>query len=414
MIERDIYLQKLVNARGNGFVKVITGLRRVGKTYLVMTLFKDYLLNEGVPDDHIIDLKLDIIENESLLDRHLLYDRIIGKIKDDGPYYVLLDEIQLVDGFEKVLLSLLERKNVECYVTGSNAKFLSDDILTEFRGRGWQIHLNPLSFSEFFAYRGGDSRAIFREYSSFGGLPKICSFEDPLDKRAYLRGVFDQIYLKDILQRHRFKDERSLGETLDFLASSTSSLISPTKISNTFKSQAKANVDGETVASYLKAFASSFLIRQVKRYDIKGRQYIETPCKYYFADIGLRNARIDFRQAEDQPSVLENIIYNELLARGYLVDIGSVASSSNGKRSQYEVDFVCHLPGDSKRYYVQSAFSLPSREKREAEEKPLLLIKDSHKKIIITQDEVYPFYDDHGVLTMNVIDFLLDSKSLDK
>ncbi|MBQ6056157.1 MAG: ATP-binding protein [Treponema sp.] len=409
-MNRDRYLQKLVRKMHNGMVKVVTGLRRSGKTYLLFTLFYDYLLKNGVQEDHVIHIALDDFANREFRNPDALYRYVKSRIADDKMYYILLDEVQMVSEFEDVLNGFLHIPNADSYVTGSNAKFLSKDIITEFRGRGDQIHLYPLSFSEFFHEYDGSRAAAWQEYSMYGGLPKIRTMSDPHDKASYLEGIFAETYLKDILERNDVRNPAELSELLDYLASGIGGLSNPKKLSDTFKSVKNVSIHPDTVKSYLDYFEDSFLISRAVRYDIKGKKYFSTPCKYYFTDIGLRNARLRFRQYEET-HIMENIIYNELLYRGYSVDVGIVEHTERTAeqkkiQKQLEVDFVCNRGYE--RVYVQSALNLDSAEKQAQELRPLLFIKDSFKKVVITGGLQPTYMNDDGVLIQNLFDFLLE------
>ena len=422
-IQRDLYLNKLIQKKGNGLIKIITGIRRCGKSYLLNTLFYHHLLESGVPADHIIRFAFDSAEDITAMGDSLIklekekrganpekfMSYIQSKITDEAMYYLLLDEVQLLDCFESVLNGYLRKDNIDVFVTGSNAKFLSKDIITEFAGRGDEIHMYPLSFSEFMSVYPGDRYMGLSDYMLYGGIPMVVLREDTADKAATLQNLFDEIYLRDITKRHRVKNPDILEDLLNILSSSIGALTNPTKLEKTFKSRKNIKVTANTLKKYLNYFEDSFLIEATMRYDIKGKAYIETPKKYYFSDLGLRNARINFRQFE-QTHMMENVIYNELRMRGYQVDIGVVETSEknengNNVRKQLEIDFVCNL--GSERYYIQSAYALPDDAKRTQEIRPF-------KKIVITKDIVPTYYDENGILTMNIYDFLLDEKSLEK
>lgn len=428
LIKRDTYLNRLIQRKHNGMIKVITGIRRCGKSFLLNTLFYQHLLSSGVKDDHIIkfafDSALDLAKiGEDLIDmekkkrgadpsKFLSY--INNVIKDDSMYYLLLDEVQLLDCFESVLNGYLRKENVDIYVTGSNAKFLSKDIISEFAGRGEQIHMYPLSFQEFMSVYPNDKYMGLSDYMLYGGLPLIVLRENKEEKVRLLESLFSEIYLKDIYQRHNVLNQDEMEDMLNVISSSIGSLTNPEKLMNTFRSAKKSNITSQTIKKYLDYFEDSFLIEPVTRYDIKGKSYIDTPRKYYFTDLGLRNARLNFRQFEQTHS-MENVIYNELRIRGFNVDVGVVfttGKNANNKlvRKQLEVDFICNL--GSRKYYIQSAYSLPDEEKRKQEITPFLKIDDSFSKIVITKDLVSPYYDDHGILTMNIYDFLLNKDSL--
>ena len=413
-MERNLYLNKLIRKKNNGLIKVITGIRRSGKTYLLFELFYDYLIKLGVDKDHIIKIALDDRINKKYRDPDILCEYVHDVVKDDQIYYVLLDEVQMVSEFEDVLNSFLHMKNVDTYVTGSNAKFLSKDIITEFRGRGDQVHLFPLSFAEYMSGKGIDRQQAWQEYTMYGGLPKMLEIENEEDKAVYLRDIFKETYIKDILERNDIRNPVEMEELLDYLASAIGGLTNPKKLADTFKSEKNVSVHPDTIKTYLDYFEDSFLINRANRYDVKGRRYISTPMKFYFTDCGLRNVRINFRQYEET-HIMENIIYNELLIRGYHVDVGMIeynCYTENRKRvqKQLEVDFVCNQ--GSKRIYIQSALALPTREKEELEQLPLQNIGDSFKKIIIVKD-VPTHYNESGILILNLFDFLLKENSLE-
>ena len=414
VIKRELYLNKLIRHRHNGMIKVITGIRRCGKSYLLFELFYNYLLSEGVKEDHIIKIALDDRRNKKYRDPDVLCDYVHSTVKDGEMYYILLDEVQLVSEFEDVLNSFLHIKNADTFVTGSNAKFLSKDIITEFRGRGDQIHIAPLSFAEFMSVFDGTAEEGWKRYINFGGLPKLLQLPNEEDKSNYLKDIFTETYIKDIKERNSVRGDYELEELLDILSSSIGSLTNPKKLSDTFKSVKQVSLHPDTIKSYIDYFSDSFLIEQAKRYDIKGKKYINTPSKYYFTDIGLRNARLNFRQSEETHA-MENVIYNELRIRGLNVDVGIVEyySSENGEKSslkQAEVDFVCNL--SDKRYYIQSALSLPTVEKIEQEQNLLLRINDNFKKIIIVKDISRSHYTENGIYLLSLFDFLLDPNSL--
>lgn len=413
-MERNLYLDKLIRRKNNGMIKVITGIRRCGKTYLLFELFYAYLLNSGVDKDHIIKIALDDRINKKYRNPDALCEYVHEAIKDDKMYYVLLDEVQMVEEFEDVLNSFLHIKNADVYVTGSNAKFLSKDIITEFRGRGDQVHLYPLSFSEFMNGRGTDRQQAWYEYTMYGGLPKLLEIENEEDKSNYLRDIFKETYIKDILERNDVRNPVEMEELLDYLASAIGGLTNPKKLADTFKTVKNVSVHPDTIKTYLDYFEDSFLISKASRYDVKGKRYISTPMKYYFTDCGLRNVRINFRQYEET-HIMENVIYNELLIRGYHVDVGMVEFIYNDEKKhrvqkQLEVDFVCNQ--GSKRIYIQSAFALPTQEKEEQEQLSLKAINDSFKKVIIVKDGP-THYNDSGILILNLFDFLLKENSLE-
>ena len=409
-IKRDLYLNKIINRRENGLIKIITGIRRCGKSYLLDPLFKNYLLADGVKEDHIIKLELDRVENEKYRDSKALNEYIRSLIKDKDMYYVILDEIQLVKGFEFVLNGLLYEKNIDVYVTGSNSKFLSSDIITEFRGRGDQIKVNPLSFAEFLSAFNGDKYEAWNEYVTYGGMPLILSKKNDEEKSQYLKELFEQTYIKDIVERNNIQRIDILDNLINMLASSVGSLTNPQKIFDTFKSKGEKELSLNTINSYIADIEDSFIVNKSTRYDIKGKKYIQTPQKYYFSDIGLRNARLNFRQQEEN-YLMENIIYNELLIRGYNVDVGVVEVREEGKRKQLEVDFVCNL--GNKRYYIQSALNLDTKEKTIQESRSLNNIGDSFKKIIVVKDNIKLWRTDDGIVIMGIQEFLLNKDSLD-
>ena len=410
-IKRDVYLNKLINSKENGSIKVITGIRRCGKSYLLDPLFKNYLLSEGVKDDHIIKLELDKVENKKYRDPDMLTQYIKSFIKDKKMYYILLDEVQLVDDFESVLNGFLYEHNLDIYVTGSNSKFLSSDIITEFRGRGDEIKVSALSFSEFVDAFNGDKYDAWNEYVLYGGLPLILSKKTDEEKSKYLKTLFEQTYIKDIVERYNIQRVDILDSIINILASSIGSLTNPQKIYDTFLSNGEKELSLNTVNSYLKYIEDAFIVNKSSRYDVKGKKYISTPLKYYFSDIGLRNARLNFRQQEEN-HIMENIIYNELIIRGYNVDVGVVEIRDENKdRKQLEIDFVCNL--GTKRYYIQSALNLETREKTIQEERPLMNVNDNFKKIIVVKDNQKSWYTEEGILVIGIIEFLLNKNSLD-
>lgn len=430
-IKRDFYLDKLIRKMNNGFIKVITGIRRSGKSYLLNTIFYNYLIESGVDEEHIIKfafdsgddllkigedlLDLDILSGERLVDPKKFLDYIKDKTQTKDKYYILLDEVQLLASFEQVLNGFLRQDNFDVYVTGSNSKFLSKDIITEFAGRGDEIHVMPFSFSEYMQTTSLDKEDAFAEYQVFGGLPALCSMDNDEDKMNYLKTQLDNVYLRDIVNRYDIRSDSELAELLNVLASGMSSLTNPSKIEATFESSKQTKISANTIDKFIEYFEDSFILKRAYRYDVKGRKYIGTPYKIYFEDVGLRNARLNFRQIEPT-HLMENIIYNELRHRGYMVDVGVVMTREKDKndkdvRKQREVDFIANL--GTKRYYIQSAYSLPSAEKAEQEKKSLLNIDDSFKKIIIVKDRVKAFLDDNGIVTINLFDFLLNKDSLD-
>ncbi|MBQ6482230.1 MAG: ATP-binding protein [Anaerolineaceae bacterium] len=413
-MDRPDYLSQLIRKKHNGMIKVITGVRRCGKSYLLFELFDAYLRESGIPDDHIIKLALDDRTNKEYRDPDRLYQYVTGCIKDQDPYYILLDEVQLVPEFEDVLNSFLHIKNADTYVTGSNAKFLSKDIITEFRGRGDQIHLYPLSFAEFMSAFPGEKHDGWQQYIAYGGLPKIMDMADDTDKMNYLRNIFTETYIKDILERNDVRNRSEMEELLDIVASNIGGLTNPKKLSDAFKSVKNVSIHPDTIKNYLGYFEDAFLISTAKRYDVKGKKYISTPMKYYFTDMGLRNARLNFRQIEET-HLMENVIYNELCIRGFNVDVGSLEYRYNdaaGKQvqKQLEIDFVCNQ--GFRRCYIQSALSMPTLEKEEQEQKSLVNVNDAFKKIIIVKDGL-THYNERGILILNLFDFLLNPNSLD-
>ena len=414
-IRRDIYLNKLISKKHNGLIKVVTGMRRCGKSYLLFNLFKEYLVNEGVNENHIIEIAFDSFENRKYRDPEVLFPYLMEKIADNEMYYVLLDEVQMLDDFESVLNSLGRKKNVDVYVTGSNAKFLSKDIITEFRGRGDEVHMYPLTYSEFMSVYDGDKQEGWRDYVLFGGIPLVLGFETADQKSDFLKSLFEETYISDITGRNNIRNKAELEELLNILSSAIGSLTNPSKLSATFKSVKNKTISKDTIIKYIDYLKDSFIIDSAIRYDIKGKKYINTPSKYYFTDLGLRNARLNFRQVEETHA-MENIIFNELKVRGYNVDVGVVVMNEvdkNGKkiRKQLEVDFVCNK--GSKRFYIQSAYALPDKEKMEQEQRSLVNTGDGFKKIIITKDAVAPLYNEEGILVMSVFDFLLNPDSME-
>ena len=413
-IKRDRYLNLLISKKHNGLIKVITGMRRCGKSYLLFTLFKDYLLSEGIEKSHIIEIAFDAYENKQYRDPNVLYPYLKEQIKDDGMYYVLLDEVQLLGEFEAILDSLTRMKNVDVYVTGSNARFLSKDVITEFRGRGDEVHMYPLSFAEFMSVYSGTKQDGWSEYMLYGGLPLVLSFTTPDQKIAFLKSLFEETYISDIVGRHNIRNKAELEELLNILSSAIGSLTNPEKLAATFRSVKNKKISSSTIKKYIHYLCDSFLIDSAVRYDVKGKKYIDTPVKYYFTDMGLRNARLNFRQLEETHS-MENIIFNELKIRGFNVDVGVIIQydtneKGNSIRKQLEIDFVCNQ--GSKRYYIQSAYAIPDQAKMEQEQRSLMLTGDFFKRIIITRDTPAPHYNENGVLLMSVYDFLLNENSL--
>lgn len=408
-IKRDKYLERLIDRKENGFIKIVTGIRRGGKSYLLDPIYKNYLLENGVKEDHIIKLDLDERKNNKYLDPDVLDEYIRSLIVDKDMYYIILDEIQEVEDFESVLNGFLHIENVDIYVTGSNSKFLSSDIKTEFRGRGDEVRVLPLTFAEFVSAYKGSKDDAWREYITYGGLPRILAQRTEEQKSKYLKDLFEKTYLSDIIEKHEIKRIDVLDSIVNILASSVGSLTNPKKLADTFVSSSMKDVSINTITSYINYLQESFLVEKAERYDVKGKQYITTPFKYYFTDIGLRNARLNFRQQEEE-HIMENIIYNELLYRGYNVDIGVVEIRENNIKKQTEVDFVCNQA--DRRYYIQCALSLPTREKTLQEERSLININDNFKKIIVIKDNIKPWMTEEGILIMGIQEFLLNENSL--
>ena len=414
-IKRDLYLNRLIRREKNGLIKVVTGVRRCGKSYLLFNLFHDYLIEKGVAEDHIIEVALDDRSNKELRDPDQMLAYLKNHIKDKETYYIILDEVQLLSEFEDVLNSLLHIRNADVYVTGSNSKFLSSDVITEFRGRGDEIRMYPLSFREFSsAYPGGEEDA-WEDYYTYGGLPLILTRETDEEKAGYLINLFQKVYLSDIIERHRIRNREELDELVDILASAVGSLTNPLKLSKTFKSVKNKTISDKTLKKYIDYLTDAFLVSKAVRYDIKGRKYIGSPTKFYFEDVGLRNARLNFRQTEEN-HIMENIIYNELRIRGYRVDVGLVEifgknSENKTEKKHLEVDFVATK--GSEKYYIQSAFAMPTDEKRMQEERPLNAIGDSFKKIIVVKDNLKPRRNEMGIVTMGIRRFLLSENSLE-
>ena len=409
-IKREQYLNELVSARENKLIKVITGIRRCGKSYLLDPIFKNYLLESGIKEDHIVKLDLDLIENKKYRDPMELFNYVMGKIIDKEMYYILLDEIQLVDNFEDVLNSFLKKTNLDVYVTGSNSKFLSSDIITEFRGRSTEIKVYPLSFSEFVELKDISIDAAWKEYILYGGLPPVVLQENEKQKREYLHSLFETTYLKDIIERNDIKRKDVLDSVVNILASSVGSLTNPMNVYKTYTSVGDKDISINTITSYIEYMENAFLVKKVERYDVKGRKYISTPFKYYFTDLGLRNIRLNFRQQEEN-HIMENIIFNELLIRGYNVDVGVVEARNSDGRTYYEIDFICNMA--SNRYYIQSALNIDSPEKNYQESRPLNCVGDNFKKIIVVRDDITPWHNDDGILIVGIKDFLLNKNSLD-
>ena len=414
VIKRDIHLNKLIDSKHNGMIKVVTGIRRCGKSYLLFNLFCQHLKEAGITDDHIIKVDLEDRRNKELRDPDALLRYIDSRMTDQQMYYILLDEVQHVNDFEDVLNSYLKIENADVYVTGSNSRFLSTDVITEFRGRGDEIRIAPLCFREFMTVYQGTKEKGLEEYMLYGGLPKILDYPIIERKMEYLKSLFRETYLTDIKERYKIKNDEDLEDLIDIVASSIGGLTNPSKLENTFQTEKHSNITHTTIKSYLDMLQDVFLIERSVRYDIKGRKYIDTPAKYYFSDLGLRNARINFRQYEET-HLMENLIYNELRLRGMSVDVGVVVKNekdANGVsvRKQLEVDFVCNQ--GSQRYYIQSALRLPSEEKREQEVRSLKSINDSFRKFVITEDLISRYQDNEGITYMNIYEFLLDENSL--
>ena len=414
-IKRDKYLNDLINRMHNGMIKVVTGIRRCGKSYLLFNIFKNYLLEQGVPASHIIMIELDQRKNKKYRDPDVILDYIESLIEEDGQYYIMLDEVQMLQEFEEVLNSLLHIRNADVYVTGSNSKFLSKDVITEFRGRGDEIHIYPLTFKEFMEAYDGDMYHGWAEYVVYGGLPLTVTMKTEEQKISYLTNLFKETYLRDIIERYHIEKIQELEDLINILASSIGSLTNPPKLEATFKSVIQSTISLNTIRQYIEYLEDAFIINKANRYNVKGRKYIGTPLKYYFEDVGLRNARLGFRQVEET-HLMENVIYNELRSRGYSVDVGMVEKrgvNKDGKeyRSQLEIDFVANL--GSKRYYIQSPFSMPTEEKRIQEKASLVNINDSFKKIIVVKDIVNVTRDEDGITTMSIYDFLLKENSLE-
>ena len=409
MIKREQYLNELISARENKLIKVITGIRRCGKSYLLDPIFKNYLIESGIKEDHIIKLDLDLIENKKYRDPLELYNYIMNKIKVKKMYYVLLDEIQLVKDFEEVLNSFLKKPNLDVYVTGSNSKFLSKDIVTEFRGRSTEINVYPLSFKEFIELKNIGEDLAWKEYTLYGGLPPVVLQTNEKQKSEYLLNLFETTYLKDIIERNEIKRKDVLDATVNILASSIGSLTNPMNIYKTYLGIGDKEISLNTISSYIDHMENAYLIKKVERYDVKGRKYISTPYKYYFTDIGLRNARLNFRQQEEN-HIMENIIFNELLIRGYNVDVGVVESRNSSGRTYYEIDFICNM--GSNKYYIQSALNIDTPEKNYQESRPLNCVNDNFKKIIVVKDDINAWHNEDGILIIGIKEFLLNKDSL--
>lgn len=415
IIPRDNYLNRLINKKNNGLVKIITGVRRCGKSFLLFNIFKQHLLDSNISQENIIEMSFDKYSSRKYRDSDFFYNWIINKISKNNKYFIFLDEVQLLNNFEEILIDLMNLPNVDVYVTGSNAKLLSRDIITEFRGRGDEIRLNPLSFSEYMSVTNGDKQDTFNDYLYYGGLPAVCLLDNEKDKSDYLFKLFSEIYINDLVERNNIRNHDNIDAVLNIISSSVGSLTNPKKISDTFMSKDKNNAPSPaTIRTYIEYLKDAFLIYEAKRYDVKGRKYIGTPYKYYFCDTGLRNAKTNFRQIENN-HLMENAIFNELQLRGYNVDVGVVPSrvinnSNNRQRVNYEIDFVCN--NNNKKYYIQSAYEIANERKLENEKRSLLNVKDGYKKIIIVNDSIRPTYTEDGILIMGIFDFLLDIESL--
>lgn len=413
VIERNKYLQELVSCRHNGLVKIITGMRRCGKSFLLFRLFRRFLEDNGVANDHIVEMAFDDYAFKEFRNPDKFYAYVKGRIIDDQPYYILLDEVQMLDEFEDVLNGLLHIPNADVYVTGSNAKFLSKDIITEFRGRGYQIHVSPLSFAEFMSVYEGDREDGWNEYLLYGGLPPVVLLKTEEEKVKLLDSLLAETYI-DVVNRNKIKNDSELNDLFKILASGIGGLTNPQRLSNTFQSVKNVSISPATIKKYIECLSDAFLLESCNRYDVKGRKYIGTPLKYYFSDLGIRNALLGFRQQE-KTHLMENAVYNELCARGYSVDVGNVEVNTVDEkgtkvRRMLEVDFVCNR--GYKRCYIQSALSLPDREKMQQESASLLRIDDSFMKYVITGDRIKKYQNDDGIVIMNVLDFLLDEQSV--
>lgn len=413
-IARDNYLNGLIERMHNGMIKIVSGVRRCGKSYLLFELFYRYLLNQGIDASRIITVALDGLEGQDYRDPRVFYNHVKSRIMGSEMHYLLLDEVQMMDDFEGVLNDLLRIDQLDVYVTGSNSKFLSTDVITEFRGRGDELRVFPLSFAEFFAAKGGNWTDAWEEYRLYGGMPQLFLYEQEKRKTQYLRDLFLETYVKDIIERNHVQNSEELVELVNIVASGIGSLLNPHKLSNSFRSIKNIALSEATISHYLRYLQDAFVIDRATRYDIKGNYYIGTPFKYYFTDIGIRNACLRFRQVEENHA-MENIIYNELVMRGFQVDIGNVDVTEKNSRNKYvrkklEVDFVVNM--GSSRYYIQSVLAIPTREKREQEERSLLSIRDSFKKILVVRDNTFPHYDDFGILILSLKDFLLNPESI--
>ncbi len=414
-IPRDQYLNELISLRGNGMIKVITGMRRCGKSYLLFDIFAPYLLELGTAPDHIIQIDFEDFKNRDLRDPSNLYSCVSSQLRDGQMYYVLLDEVQQLQHFEDVLNGFLRLRNVDVYVTGSNARFLSKDVITEFRGRGYEVKMYPLCFKEYMSVYKGSVQAGLNEYMLYGGLPQILSYATEEQKSKYLKMLFDETYIKDIKERYGLRKDDDLEELIDVIASGIGALTNPNKLANTFRSEKKSSISYDTVKNYIDYLCDAFLIEKAIRYDIKGRRYVNSPHKYYFMDLGLRNARINFRQYE-RGHLMENLIYTEMRVRGFNVDVGTVTAHSKNReglsqRASLEVDFVCNQ--GSHRYYIQSAYRIESEEKSRQERASLLEVGDSFKKIIVLGEECPVTRDEYGITTMSIFDFLTKENSLE-
>ena len=414
-IKREKYLNDLINRMHNGMIKIVTGIRRSGKSYLLFHIFKNYLLEQDISESHIITIELDQRKNKKYRDPDAILDYIESLITDQGQYYIMLDEVQMLAEFEEVLNTLLHISNADIYVTGSNSKFLSKDVITEFRGRGDEIHIFPLTFKEFMQVYDGDMYHGWAEYVVYGGLPLTVTMKTEEQKIQYLTKLFEETYLKDIIDRHHIDKTQELEDLINILASAIGSLTNAPKIEATFKSVIKSDISLNTIRQYMEYLEDAFIISKANRYNVKGRKYIGTPLKYYFEDVGLRNARLGFRQIEET-HLMENIVYNELRSRGYTVDVGVVEKRSlnterKTERTQLEIDFIANL--GSRRYYIQSAFSMPTQEKKKQEKASLINVKDSFKKILIVKDVVNVTRDEDGITIMSIYDFLLKENSLE-
>lgn len=411
IIKRDYYLQQLIASKANNLIKIVTGIRRSGKSFLLFNLFHQHLLESGISHDHIIEIALDDRMNIEMRNPDVILKYIHAHITDEKQYYIILDEVQMIEDFTDVLNSLLHIHNADVYVTGSNSKFLSKDVVTEFRGRGDGIHLYPLSFAELYKAIGGDKNKLWKEYYTFGGLPGILELEGDQKKTSYLQSLHETVYLKDIIERNHLKNSEEFMELMRVMASCIGSPCNPSKIENTFKSVKNESLDRKTISKYLTYMEDAFMIEKSMRYDIKGRKYIGTLSKYYFQDIGLRNALLNFRQTEEN-HIMENVIYNELRSRGFCVDVGMVEVRTSSQRKQLEVDFVANMA--DRRYYIQSAFAMPDDAKREQESASLKRIDDSFKKIIIVRDDIRPYHDNNGFYLVGLMDFLLEPNLMEQ